>query len=126
MNKQVLDHALDKTRRPEGKELLYCEQFLSLSTAGEVLRVLLGRSDVYGAGIHSERQCVHHNAAPGRFDVVAWGRREVSDSIPWDGKCGTCKYMDGSECHRHAPAVDRWPYIGHFDWCGDWERKESR
>ena len=76
VNDAVLAHARDKAQRPRGLELLYCEQFLSREVAEEVALVLQERSDVYGAS-------VYNSPAPGRFDVVAWGKPEP---LPRDGK----------------------------------------
>lgn len=50
-------------------------------------------------------------------------------------KCYYCKWMYYNECRRNAPVgvamtyneglppvvEPRWPYVGGYEWCGQWE-----
>lgn len=45
---------------------------------------------------------------------------------PVEERCFTCKFRQGSNCHRHAPIASfKWPAIGGKtdDSCGDWKEK---
>ena len=36
------------------------------------------------------------------------------------GRCSSCKFADGSECHRHAPACTADSKRPVFPWCPDY------
>jgi hypothetical protein len=43
-------------------------------------------------------------------------------------ECQLCIYFDGlgRECRRHAPSHGgKFPNVGAFDWCGDFEQKQE-
>lgn len=47
-----------------------------------------------------------------------------------DQRCQNCRYLQSddrsTQCYRYPPNTDdRWPYVGLFDWCGEWAAEEQ-
>lgn len=52
-------------------------------------------------------------------------REELMTTKTDDQRCQNCRYFQSddrsTQCHRYPPNTDdRWPYVGLFDWCGEW------
>lgn len=52
-----------------------------------------------------------------------WRQDELARSqIP---QCGNCAHEHQHTCHRHAPGPKGWPFVDHYDKCGDFTVRGS-